>query len=89
MATPEELEDFRREMRVFLEEKAPHALRGTSLCGPFDGYWGGQKHPGVAPEVLAWRDACFERGLTAPTWPKKYGGAGLSASHAKVLYEEM
>ncbi len=84
-----ELEAFRREVRAFLEEKAPRALRGTSLCGPFDGYWGGQKHPPVAPEVLAWRDACLERGFTAPLWPKKYGGAGLSRDHAKVLYEEM
>ena len=26
-----------------------------------------------------------ERGLTAPTWPKEYGGGGLDKEQAKVL----
>jgi alkylation response protein AidB-like acyl-CoA dehydrogenase len=30
-----------------------------------------------------------ERGWTAPTWPKAYGGAGLSRAEAKILDEEM
>jgi alkylation response protein AidB-like acyl-CoA dehydrogenase len=30
-----------------------------------------------------------ERGWTAPTWPREYGGAGLSAEEAKVLAEEI
>jgi alkylation response protein AidB-like acyl-CoA dehydrogenase len=84
-----ELDAFRREVRAWLEESAPRSLRGTSQSGPFDGFWGGKKHPEVPPDVLAWRDACLERGFTAPTWPKEYGGAGLSGDHAKVLYEEM
>src|SRR5690554_929308 len=84
-----ELDDFRNEVRAFLEEHAPRSLRGTSPSGPFDGYWGGKKHPPVDPDVLKWRDVCYERGFTAPTWPKEYGGAGLSRKHATVLYEEM
>jgi alkylation response protein AidB-like acyl-CoA dehydrogenase len=89
MAEPTELEAFRHEVRAWLEERAPRSLRGTSLSGPFDGFWGGKKHPEVPPDVLAWRDACLERGFTAPTWPKEYGGAGLSSEYAKILYEEM
>jgi alkylation response protein AidB-like acyl-CoA dehydrogenase len=30
-----------------------------------------------------------ERGWTAPTWPREYGGGGLSKDEAKVLAEEM
>jgi alkylation response protein AidB-like acyl-CoA dehydrogenase len=30
-----------------------------------------------------------ERGWTAPTWPKNYGGGGLSPEEAKVLAQEM
>ena len=30
-----------------------------------------------------------ERGWTAPTWPKEYGGGGLSPAEGKVLQEEM
>lgn len=84
-----ELDDFRNEVRAFLEEHAPRSLRGTSPSGPFDGYWGGKKHPPVDEDVLRWRNVCYERGFTAPTWPKEYGGAGLSRKHAAVLYEEM
>ena len=84
-----ELREFRAEMRAFMLEEAPASLRGTSPCGPFDGYWGGKLHPPVHPDVLAWRDVTLARGLTAPTWPKAYGGAGLSFEHAKVLYDEM
>ena len=86
--TPE-LAAFRKEMRAWLLAESPESLRGTSPCGPFDGYWGGKLHPEVDPDVLRWRDVALARGLTAPTWPKEYGGAGLSREHAKVLYDEM
>ena len=33
--------------------------------------------------------ALRQKGFTAPTWPTEFGGGGLSAELAKVLYEEM
>jgi acyl-CoA dehydrogenase len=30
-----------------------------------------------------------ERGWTAPTWPREYGGGGLEKAQAKILAEEM
>ncbi len=30
-----------------------------------------------------------ERGWTVPTWPREYGGGGLSAAEAKILAQEM
>jgi alkylation response protein AidB-like acyl-CoA dehydrogenase len=50
--------------------------------------WGGKKvhYP---PDMLQWLNVMAERGWTAPTWPKEYGGGGLSAAEAKALQEEM
>jgi alkylation response protein AidB-like acyl-CoA dehydrogenase len=36
-----------------------------------------------------WLDAMAARGYTAPTWPRQYGGAGLSPQEAKVLQQEL
>ncbi len=30
-----------------------------------------------------------EKGWGVPTWPKQYGGGGLTPAEARVLYEEM
>jgi alkylation response protein AidB-like acyl-CoA dehydrogenase len=38
-------------------------------------------------DTRRWLEA--ERGWTAPTWPREYGGGGLSGDEAKVLREEM
>ncbi len=87
MSNPD-LNEFRSEVRAWLEENAPSSLRGTSPGGPFDGFWGGKKHPTVEPDVLKWRDLMLAKGWTAPTWPKEYGGAGLSDKQGKVIWEE-
>ena len=36
-----------------------------------------------------WLDVMAERGWTAPTWPREYGGGGLSKPEAKALAGEM
>lgn len=79
---------FRLEARAWLEEHAPDSLRGTRQ-GRFDGFWGGRKAVDVPADVLRWRDAMLERGWTAPTWPRRYGGAGLSPAQARVLDDEL
>ena len=73
-----ELDDFRAEARTWVRENAPKSLWGTSGSGPFDGYWGGSKCEETDPDVLRWRDLGIEKGWTAPSWPKEYGGGGLS-----------
>ena len=40
-------------------------------------------------DVRRWLAVMAERGWTAPTWPREYGGGGLSKQEAKVLAEEM
>jgi alkylation response protein AidB-like acyl-CoA dehydrogenase len=56
--------------------------------GPDYGFWGGRKPEMPAPEAKQWCDACASRGLTAPTWPKEYGGGGLSLAEERVWHEE-
>ncbi len=81
------LEKFRAEARDWLVKNAPPSMRepvknDDEIC------WGGKKTQ-YPPDVLRWLQVMAERGWTAPTWPKEYGGGGLSREQAKVLSEEM
>src|SRR5262249_31946249 len=40
--------------------------------------WGGRKATYTNPEAKRWLDMMAARGWTAPTWPKEYGGGGVS-----------
>ncbi len=82
------LEEFRAETRAWLEASAPAELRG-SFSHPFAGYWGGRKQHGATPESLRWLALMAERGWTAPTWPTRYGGGGLSRAEDGVLQQEL
>jgi alkylation response protein AidB-like acyl-CoA dehydrogenase len=78
-------ETFRDELRRFLLEHAPPRMRtppGDDLC------WGGKKET-YPEDVLRWRDVMAARGLTAPTWPRVYGGAELDKEEARILAEEL
>jgi len=82
------LDTFRGEVRAWLESSVPTSLYGRPYPVPSE--------PGVEPEpkeVAADRARYLEqmasRGWTAPTWPREYGGAGLSVPEARVLHEEL
>jgi alkylation response protein AidB-like acyl-CoA dehydrogenase len=84
-----DLEAFREQARAWIRENAPKSLWGTSGSGPFEGYWGGSRPEETDPDLLRWRDRGIEKGWTAPSWPKKYGGGGLSRAQEAVIHEEM
>ena len=82
-----DLEAFRAETRRWLEANAPAEMR-TPLRSADEVCWGGRN--GRYPEpTRRWLAVMAERGWTAPTWPREYGGGGLSKTEAKVLREEM
>jgi alkylation response protein AidB-like acyl-CoA dehydrogenase len=84
---PADLDAFREDTRRWLEENAPPSMR-TPPSSPDEVCWGGKK--GRYPDdVRRWLAVMAERGWTAPTWPREYGGGGLSKAEAKVLGEEM
>ena len=50
---------------------------------------GGRRANFKNPDTKVWMDRCAERGYTVPTWPKEYGGAGMSPEEARVWQQEM
>lgn len=79
-----ELRDFRAACRTWLTDNVPDSLKG-SRKGKFTGYWGGRKAAHIEPDVLLWFERCRQRGWTAPTWPREFGGGGLSKDEGDVL----
>jgi alkylation response protein AidB-like acyl-CoA dehydrogenase len=82
-----DLDAFREDTRRWLEEHAPPSMH-TPPASADEVCWGGKK--GAYPDdVRRWLAIMAERGWTAPTWPREYGGGGLTKEQAKVLAEEM
>ena len=78
---------FREEVRDWLEDNCPPTIRQPA--GPGEGTGGGRRATYPNPEVKLWLDRMAEKGWTAPTWPKEYGGGGLTREEAGILAEEM
>lgn len=87
-----DLETFRAETRHWLEENCPPSMRSGApgITDDSDNsIWGGRKATWKNPEAKQWLDRMGAKGWTAPTWPKAYGGGGLSKDQAKVLAQEL
>lgn len=82
-----ELEDFREETRAWLDENCPPSMRKPAREDEVIG--GGQKQVFENPEAKLWLDRMAERGWTAPTWPREYGGGGLTKDEYLILQDEM
>ena len=71
------IDDFRQEVRGWIEEKLPAELRvgnRSDLPGALLGQW---------------INALAERGWITPEWPTEYGGGGLDRKHAAALRGEL
>ncbi len=86
--TPTELDAFRAETRSWLEAHCPAEMR-TPMTREEDACWGGRKAQFSSPAQRQWLATMAERGWTVPTWPRDYGGGGLSGEQAKILAQEM
>lgn len=78
-----DLEAFRKEVREWVEANFPASLKGKP--NPMTGE-GRANNPGADHE--AWRKAVGGKGWGTPTWPKAYGGGGLSGAEARVVQGE-
>ena len=78
-----DLQVFRNEAKAYIEEHCPDSMRNKAVHfeDAFEIY--------NTADADKWRDAMAERGLTAPTWPREYGGGGLSFEENQVLQQEM
>ena len=84
----EQLEKFREETRRWLEENCPRSMR-KPVWGDDEVVWGGRRAVYKDPDSRVWLERTAERGWTAPTWPREYGGGGLSKEEARILQAEM
>jgi alkylation response protein AidB-like acyl-CoA dehydrogenase len=89
-----DLDEFRKQTRAWLEENCPQSMRwsaerAANPAAADDVVWGGRKWRWADADSKRWLDVMAARGWTAPTWPREYGGGGLSKQEAKVLAEEM
>lgn len=75
----EEVEAFRREVRTWLEENLPAGWLEEGFT---------QTPEERAAFSREWRQVLYEGGWICASWPREYGGRGLSTLEAVVLNEE-
>jgi len=76
--SPEDLA-FRDEVRRFIEENYPAAVRAKQESGEELG----------REDFLAWHRILGARGWSAPAWPVEYGGPGWSSIQKFIFAEEL
>jgi alkylation response protein AidB-like acyl-CoA dehydrogenase len=85
----DKLEAFRAEVSEWLKANYPAELRDPSVKTDPEAIWGGRPFAGSDDPQIVWMRRVAEEGWTAPTWPKAYGGGGLSAAEARVVEREI
>ena len=78
-----DLETFREEARDFIDSNCPASMRNriVNIENSHEVY--------DTSDARSWLRAAANRGWTAPTWPKEYGGGGLTYDEGQVLQQEM
>ena len=69
---------FRMEVRTFLSDRLPAAVRDKVRDG----------RPLEKAELHAWHHVLRERGWLAPNWPREHGGTGWGAMRRWIFEEE-
>ena len=83
-----DLDAFRMETRAWLEANCPAEMR-EDMKSFDDACWGGRNFVFASDAQKTWLDRMAAKGWTVPTWPKEYGGAGLSRKEESILLQEM
>jgi alkylation response protein AidB-like acyl-CoA dehydrogenase len=78
---PPEAEEFRREVREWLDANVPDDLRGVSLLDI--------DRPGMLARLRAWNATLADAGYGALAWPAQHGGRAAGAMEQVVLAEEL
>ena len=77
-----DLEAFRTEVRGWVEANFPKGLKNAA--NPM----AREERSAPSADQEAWRKAVGAKGWGTPTWPKEYGGGGLSSAEARVINGE-
>src|SRR3982750_3236467 len=78
-----DLEAFRKEVREWVEANFPKALKGAGAMMMRE------EREAPTPDMEAWRKAVGSKGWGTPTWPKEYGGGGLSPAEGRIVQQEI
>lgn len=82
-----DLDEFRIEVRDWLEANCPTSLRTPTPDGEL--IWGGKNVNFTFDDQRLWFERMRDKNWFCPTWAKEYGGAGLSSKQNSVLESEM
>ncbi|MDC0237585.1 acyl-CoA dehydrogenase family protein [Gammaproteobacteria bacterium] len=74
---------FRQEIRSWIKENCPESCRGPGEVP------GGGTKVRMTDDQQTWIERTASEGLTVPTWPTEYGGAGFSKDQYIVFLDEM
>ncbi len=77
---PAEVESFRAQVRAVLATELPPGWPGIGAIADRED---------AERFAAQWRHSLYRRGLLGITWPREYGGRGLSRLHQVVLVEEL
>lgn len=83
----QDLKAFQQTTRAWLEENCPESQRQPIVKD--EQIWAGRERTFYNEDAKIWFEKMRDKGWTAPTWPKEYGGGGLSAEEARILEKEM
>jgi alkylation response protein AidB-like acyl-CoA dehydrogenase len=73
--------EFEASVRAWVADNLPQALVGVHI----DMYGVVSDDPKVKDAFVLWRTRLAAQGWGAPTWPREYGGAGLTDAEAKIV----
>ena len=82
-----ELETFKQEVAQWLEENCPASMRKPIVSEEM--VWGSSNLQFLSEDQKLWFERMRDRGWFAPSWPREYGGGGLSPKEARILEIEM
>jgi len=80
---------FAEEVRKELAAMYPPELKDPNAKTDYEAVWGGRAFAGSSDPQIVWMKRMAQKGWTAPTWPKEYGGGGLTPAEARVLDREL
>jgi len=83
-AEPLAREAFQAQAREWISENFPASLRGKAVLAT-----GEADESGDEADMALWRERIGAKGWATPTWPRAYGGGGLSREEARILSREM
>ncbi|WP_120966876.1 acyl-CoA dehydrogenase family protein [Comamonas sp. lk] len=82
-----ELDTFKQEVGQWLDENCPASMRRPIVAEEM--VWGSSQLQFISEDQKLWFERMRDRGWFAPSWPKEYGGGGLSPKEARILEVEM